>query len=130
MQTTESCSLCEKIVVTLEVEKPITDLSELPRTFDPNTGKYVWKQREFLSYTIVPRSAEGNTARVDLFLCVDEDDLDDIDLVAFAQRLFHEQVIPQWGNIRDAQFGRPSLSSPTELPCWKLRHVVHGGTDA
>jgi len=130
MQTTESCTLCEKIAVTLEAKQPIGDLSEIPTTFDPNSRTYTWVQHDFLSYAVVPRTVHGTTARVDMFFCVDEDDLDDVNLVECAERLLHERVLLQWNIFKNASFVQSGCSSSADLPCRKLRHDVLGGMDA
>ena len=125
MQTTESCRYCEKVLITLEAKKPISGLLELPNTFNPAASCYEWVRREPLGYALVPLEAEGRTARVELYLCLDEDDLDDIDIHTFTNELLMNTILPVWEGIAAVvSCGDPVLSSPpVDMECWKVRHV-------
>ncbi len=127
MQTTESCHLCEKIVIVLESKEKLTSLSELPSTRDERQGKYVWRHTDLMSYALVPRAVQGTTGLVDFYLCIEEDDMDDIDVLGYAKRFFRETILPAWKNGKDVHLMQPSLSPPVDLDCWKLRHAAGEG---
>jgi len=76
----------------------------------------------------VPRAVQGTTGIADLYLCLDEDDMDDIDILDYARKMFREKVFPAWKVGKEMQFLQPSLSPPVDLPCWKLRHEVAEGS--
>jgi hypothetical protein len=128
MQTTESCNLCEKIVLVLESKKPLATMLELPNTFDQEQGKYVWKRAGVMAYAIVPRAVEGTMGTADYYLCLDEDDMDDLDIMEYATKYFRETIFPEWKNGKDVHLMQPSLSPPTNLACWKLRHEPAQGS--
>ena len=83
MDTLNSCHMCVKVSFDLHSQNMIGNISEMPNTFDVVSGKYEWKQFGLMSYAIVPQSFRSNTARVDILVCMDEDDLDDIDLKSY-----------------------------------------------
>lgn len=123
METTESCNLCEKMVVTLEAKRPLTSLSELPTTFDARAGRCVWKFHEFFGYALVPRSFQGVYGQVDLYLCIDEDDFDDIDVFGYVNKFFREKILPHATLFKGVHLVRPSLSPPDEsMKCRKFHH--------
>ena len=119
---TSSCSLCEKIAVTAETADPVSMLLDLPNTFDVRRKKYSWRRHDLLSYALIPRSAQGTTAQIDLYLCVDEDVLDDIDIYAYADRFMKENILPRWRTVRQVRLSQPVLTPPEDLDCWKVRH--------
>ena len=122
MKTTESCELCEKMIVTLEAKRPLKSLTELPNTIDSRTGRCVWKTHDFFGYALVPRSFQDLSGQVDLYLCIDEDDFDDIDVFGYVTHYFHEKILPHWTLFQTASLSRPSLSPPDELRCRKFHH--------
>jgi hypothetical protein len=128
METTESCRLCEKIVVVLETKEALKALQELPSTYDTEQQKYVWKRSGAMAYAMVPRAVQERTGILDLFLCLDEDMLDDLDILAYANKFFRETVLAGWSNGNNVQLMQPVLSPPAELECWKLRHAVAEGS--
>lgn len=127
MDTTESCHLCEKIVLVLESKEKLTSVSELPNTRDDREGKYVWKHADLMAYALVPRAVQGTTGLADFYLCIDEDVMDDTDVLGYANKFFREHILPAWKNGKDAHLMQPSLSPPVDLDCWKLRHAAREG---
>jgi hypothetical protein len=123
METTESCKLCEKVVVTLEAKRPLTSMAELPTTFDARSGRCVWKFHEFFGYALVPRSFQGVHGEVDLYLCIDEDDFDDIDVSGYVNKFFRDKILPHWTLFNKVHLVAPNLSPPDELMrCRKFHH--------
>ncbi|MBI4547934.1 MAG: hypothetical protein HY707_08140 [Ignavibacteriae bacterium] len=129
METTESCKFCQKIVITLKTKKKVDRLLDLPHTFDPLSGNYTWRFYEFFAYALIPRVMHGRTSQVDLYLCIDEDDLDDIDIFGYAKRFLQERVLSQWNNVESAAFVEPVLARPEDLVCRKLRHFIEEDAD-
>lgn len=122
METTESCKQCEKFGIQLRTEKPILEPLELPNTFHKKTNKYVWKHTDLMAYAMIPRSVKGTTASIDMFLCIDEDILDDIDLAGYTSKFLNDVILPRWKNVKEFQLIEPILGTPDEIPCWKLQH--------
>lgn len=129
METTESCKLCEKIVITMESKKNIDRLLDIPNTFDPSTRSFSWKFHEFFAYALIPRVTQGATSLIDLYLCMDEDVLDDIDVLGYAKRFMQEQIFSKWKNFKGAHFMEPTLTLPEGLVCRKLRHFIKKDPD-
>jgi len=122
MQTNESCKYCEKILIRVEAEEPIDEPLKLPNTYDPVSKKYVWKKGDIMSYALIPRSISGKTAQLELFLCMDEDDMDDVNLIDYAEAFLRQRIFPFWQGAKKILLVQPILSSPVDLECWKLRH--------
>jgi len=124
--TTESCSQCERLSVVVESDRPLENLREMPSTYDRHKNRYVWHSHEFFGYALVPRSVEGIRGIVDAYFCIDEDDLDDIDVPGYADRFLRQYVFPRWKNLRIIEISEPVLSAPEGLLCRKLRHLPLG----
>ncbi|MBI3194322.1 MAG: hypothetical protein HYZ34_07650 [Ignavibacteriae bacterium] len=122
METTESCKQCEKIELKIETTKAASGPLDLPNTFNSRTKKYVWKQTDLMAYALIPRAVKKTSAQVDMYLCIDEDVLDDIDVYGFATKFLYDQILPKWKNVKDVRLVEPLLSSAEELVCWKYRH--------
>lgn len=127
METTESCKQCEKFELHIETSKPILGPLELPNTYHKKTKKYVWKHTDMMAYAMIPRSVKGTTATIDLFLCIDEDILDDIDVYGYATKFLKDEIVPHWKTVKEMVLAEPLLGAPDDLPCWKLQH--HGFTE-
>ena len=124
MDRTDICKLCEKLVITLETEKAVKGVADLPNTYDPRTKTFAWKFHEFMAYALIPRLEENRGASaktVDLYLCVDEDDLDDIDLHGFAKKFLAEKILPDWKHVRLVQLSKPVLAHDDDLECRKAK---------
>ncbi len=127
MQTTESCRLCEKITLTLESRQWLDILMELPNTFDPASRQYVWKHHGIMAYALIPQWIKGTTGGIDLYICIDEDDLDDLDLLSYATKFVHEEILRQWNSFTDVHLMPPALTAPVDIGCWKIRHEYQDG---
>lgn len=123
-QTTESCRQCEKLSILVESPVPIQSVSELPNTYDARQEKYVWKFHDFFGYALVPCSMDGTRAAIDLYFCIDEDDLDDIDVQGYARKFLSERISLRWKNLKILHISEATLAAPEALPCRKLRHFV------
>ena len=121
-QTTESCALCEKIVVSVLSSKPVVSLLSLPNTMNAQTGEYEWRRHGNAAYALVPRSIAGTTGMIDCYLCCDEDDLDDISILEVAGSLLHTLVERHWTTLTSVTCAPPSLAEPRDIACWKVRH--------
>jgi len=122
METNEICTLCEKVVVTFSSEQPIVSLSELPNTFDPVSKKYSWKHYDLMEYALVPRKIDKTSGEVDLYICMDEDEIDDIDLMEYANEFLHKEIIPSWDNFQVVQVISAFLSPPFDVECRRMGH--------
>ena len=121
MENNEHCKLCEKIVVTLEMSEPVDSLFELPNTYSRAAGKYEWRFHDVMAYALIPRAIENRTAHIDMYLCIDEDDLDDIDVRGYAQRFLCDGILTQWKKFKNLHLLEPVLSSPEVVECRKSR---------
>ncbi|GEM_PF-1563713 len=122
MEIKEQCGQCEKFELNVQTVIPITRPIELPNTYSAQARKYIWKHTDMMAYALIPRSIEGTTATIDMFLCMDEDLMGEIDLTGYATRFLSEEIIPHWYNISDFSFKAPVLGAPEVLPCWKTQH--------
>lgn len=123
LRAEDSCTLCEKLTIIVESDWPIKSLGELPNTYDPHTKHYVWRYHEIMGYALIPRSFQAATGQIDLYLCIDEDDLDDIDVYGYADRFLREHIMPKWKRCKGIQLLQPTLSSPENIECRRLRHA-------
>jgi hypothetical protein len=129
MQTAEShCKYCEKFVLDLESHKEIDMLLELPNTYDHTVKTYKWRDTGFMAYALFPRSIHGTHGLVDVYVCVDEDDIDDIDLSVYIRKFLTQEILPSQGNVKNMNLSGPFLSPPPDIGCWRLRHEGGGVT--
>ena len=119
MSAPETCKLCEKVVVELESARTLGMLLEVPNTYDYAVGRYSWKQYGTMTYALIPRQVRGQTAHVDFFICMNEDELGELDLTEYAEQFFRAQVFPRLENFRSMKLSEPGLSKPAEIECWK-----------
>jgi hypothetical protein len=108
--------------MTFESKNSFKALAELPNTFDPKTKRYTWKHHPMMTYALIPQSIMKRIGIVDLYVCLDEDDLDDVDLRALAEEFFNRVVLPEYRSILRMQLAAPVLSAPSGIGCWKLHH--------
>ncbi len=116
------CRYCEKFVLELDAHKDIDMLLELPNTYNPMTRAYEWRDRGIMAYALVPQTVHGHHGTVDVYVCIDEDDLDDLDLVDYTKQFLTREVLPSWGNYRDVRLAGPSLAPPLNIGCWRMHH--------
>ena len=103
---------CLKVVVDLNAPAGLSNLFGAPNTFDVDAQEYVWKQYDCMAYAIVPREIESDLVRVDLYVTMDEDDLDDIDLPKYIGDFLKGEI------LRDAPgFSISWISEPEE---WRM----------
>jgi hypothetical protein len=124
--TTESCRQCEHLAVVLESASPLGSVRELPNTHDRHTGRYTWHTRGFFGYALVPRSVRGKQGIIDAYFCMDEDDLDDIDVQGYFDKYLRERVLRRWKNFKIVEISEPALASPEGILCRKIRHTPLG----
>jgi hypothetical protein len=117
MYTSVECNLCETIIMTLDLKEPVDSLMQLPNTFSGKDGAYAWKFHEIMGYALLPRSTSGRIAVVDLYLCIEEDDLDDIDVLGYVTRYIREHLLPKWANVKDFRLTQPVLATAQNLKC-------------
>ena len=123
MHTTEQrCKYCEKFVLEIELHKEIDMLLELPNTFDHILKTYEWRDTGFMAYALVPRTIHGTRGTIDVYVCVDEDDIDDIDLAEYTKKFLTHEILPSWGSVKHLDVSGPFLSPPLDIGCWRLRH--------
>ena len=121
----EHCRYCEKFILELEAHKELDMLLELPNTYNPMARTYEWRDRGNMAYALVPQSIHGHTGTVDVYICVDEDDLDDFDVTAYTTSFLKNEVLPSWGNFKEVRIAGPSLAPPLDIGCWR-KHEAFG----
>jgi hypothetical protein len=121
------CKYCEKFVLELESHKDFDMLLELPNTFDTVTKQHEWRDTGLFAYAIIPRSFHGAIGVIDVYVCIDEDDLDDLDLGEQTEKFLKQDILPSWGNFRTIRLAGPFLAPPADIGCWRARHR-HGET--
>ncbi len=122
MQTTESCRFCVRIVVFLESKTRLRTVMDLPNTFNERGKKYRWRRFEGVSYALVPKSVEGTRGQLELYICADEDELDDRDVIEYAHKLLDKHILPVWKKAARTQLLGPTLAAPETVSCWKAHH--------
>jgi hypothetical protein len=127
-QTMTSCRQCEKLSILVEAPQQILNVLELPNTYDPRHDEYVWKFHEFFGYALVPCVIDGTQATIDVYFCVDQDDLDDIDVRGYAMRFLSERISVLWKDVRILRVSEATLAFPVALLCRKPAHVEAGET--
>ena len=110
------------MIIAVETRKPLESLLELPNTFSLLAKRYEWVHRGWTTYALIPRSAHGTTGYIDLYLCIDEDDLDDVDLTDHVVRFLQNEIFSMWDNYKSFHLTQPSLDAPVDLGCWKFHH--------
>lgn len=111
------CRYCEKFALELESHNEIEMLLDLPNTFDPVTKLHEWRDTGLFAYAIIPRSFAGTVAQLDVYVCVDEDDLDDIEIGVEMEKFLKQNILPAWGNFKSIRLAGPFLAPPADLVC-------------
>lgn len=114
------CHQCEKIVIEVQSVDPIARLNDAPNTFDPARGVYVWREFDIMKYALVPRAVEHRKAWLELFLCIDEDDLDDIDLLEYVNSFLKVEILPRWVTFSVVSIAPAYLATPDVVGCWRV----------
>ena len=122
MKTTESCRYCEKVLVELVSPTPIASLLDVPNTFDASRREYSWKIYDSAAYALVPRAIAKTSAELDVFVCMEEDDLDDIDLLEFVKEVVVRELASWKTSLRITRVTDSLLAPPAELQCYRQRH--------
>lgn len=124
LYSTDPCTACERLVVTVESSRPISGAEDLPNTYDAGQRSFVWKFHEFFGYALIPRSSHGKLAEIDCYLCIDEEDADDIDVHGYTGRFLREKVFQAYGHLRIVGLSQPIFDRTDELRCRKLKHFI------
>ncbi|MGA2622886.1 MAG: hypothetical protein ABSF91_03455 [Bacteroidota bacterium] len=122
MPANESCTLCEKIEVTFKAKQRLSTLLDLPNTYDQGSKKFIWKHHDLLEYALIPRKLDGTHGEVELCICMDEDELDDIDLTEYAGELLQKEVLPAWKKFSVEKVLPALLSPPQDIECFRCGH--------
>ncbi len=117
----QQCRFCEKFVLELEAHKDIDTLLELPNTYNHVKKTYEWRDRGNVAYALIPRSVHGSRGAVDVYICAEEDDLDDMDLTDFTHHFLTAEILPSWGNYKQVHLAGPSLAPPLDIGCWRVK---------
>ncbi|HUN65013.1 MAG TPA: hypothetical protein VMW43_02860 [Bacteroidota bacterium] len=117
-QEEQECRYCEKFILELESDRPIKSIHDLPNTFNRSTGRHEWREAEGLAYAVIPRSFRGAHALIDVYVCLDEDQLDDIDLGPKTEEILNNDLLPAWGHVSTMRLAGPFLSPPADIDCW------------
>ena len=95
---------------------------DLPNTFNACSKKYEWKDYAMMAYAIIPQSLRGTTGVVDFYVCGDEDNLDDIDLLEQVREFLQREILSVWNNVKSMVLVGPILTAPVDIGCWKIKH--------
>jgi len=90
---------CLKIVVDFATTRSLSTSMDMPNTYDQSEDRFEWRTFEFMEYALVPREFNQGIARVDLYILMDEDDLDVIDEVRYIADFLTNELIPQWNGF-------------------------------
>ena len=97
-------------------------LMELPHTMDAESRHCEWKHHTMMTYAMIPQSIHGTTGIVDLYVCLDEDDLDDIDVRGLATEFLARAILPGMNSVKAMHLAEPVPAPPVAIGCWKLQH--------
>ncbi|MFI5253616.1 MAG: hypothetical protein ACHQQQ_14435 [Bacteroidota bacterium] len=122
MDENYSCNLCVKISFDLHSPKSLRNLSDAPSTYDGVSKKYEWRKYDLMSYAIVPKNFLPHGVQVDIYVCMDEDDLDDMDLKQYVGDFFTKSILPGWRGFTINSITEPTDEPPFEVGCPKVMH--------
>lgn len=120
MDAIRSCALCEKVVANFQAKGALKTLLDLPNTFEASSKKYLWKHHDLMEYSLIPRSITPTGGEVDLYICMDEDELDDVDVDEYAHQFLKETILPAWKKFESVHTMPAGLSTAEDIICWKL----------
>lgn len=120
MYSTRPCTYCEMAFVEFESDRVLTDLLDAPNTYDRSRRTYLWVETHTLKYLLIPRSVQNSTIHAELYLCVDEDDLKDLNLSDFLRTLIEQEVLLRWPSFRVADVIPALVSAKPDAQCWRF----------
>jgi hypothetical protein len=103
-------------------------MKSAPSTYDAASRKYLWKSFDLMNYAIVPKVILNEGVQVDVFVCMDEDDLDDVDLKQYVGDFFMKTILPEWEGYSLSRISEPTDEPPFEVGCPKTKHSGIGET--
>ena len=125
MYTSDYCSGCEKFEVIFETRNHVNSFNDVPNTFDFRTGKYTWQFNEVVGFLLIPRSISGLSARVDMYLCVDEHDAQTLDIFGYVSSFLKQHILPKWSVVRKAHLSSPVSGTPEGIVCRRAKQLKH-----
>ena len=119
MNSINVCDMCVKVPVKLHSAKILKEDSEIPSTLDARSGKYEWKVYDLMACAIMPQNKLRHDARIEVLVCMDEDDLDDVDLQRYVAQFLQEVILPKWNGFAIAEVGEPVDTHPSAGACYR-----------
>ncbi len=117
IQEGSPCRLCVKLSVDLRCAGKPCLLSDAPNTFDVVSQKYEWKNFDLMNYALIPRALLANGVQVAMYICMDEEDLDDMDLNKYVESFLKESLLPLWQGFSVEHISEPTDEPPFEIGC-------------
>jgi hypothetical protein len=124
MRPDKPCKYCERVTVNLELAEPVETMDDIPNTYDPDSGRYCWRIHDVMSYALIPRAIQQHVGQIDCYVCIDDEDLADINLEAYVGRFFAESVMPQWKSLKKTFAAQPVPAPPEGVACRRLASSV------
>jgi hypothetical protein len=121
-----SCNLCVKVTLGLRCTKALRNIERAPSTYDAVSRKYEWKNFDLMDYAIVPKDILNDGVQVDVFVCMDEDDLDDVELKQYVGDFYTKTILPVWEGYSLSHISEPTDEPPFEVGCPKTKHSGMG----
>lgn len=123
------CAYCEMAFIDFETDRALTDPLEAPNTYDRANRCYRWVDAHAIKYLLVPRSLDRSTVHAELYLCLDEDDIRDLNLSDFLRTLVEQEILPRWPTFRLVDVIPALVSAKPEAPCWRLEEGDANGSE-
>src|SRR5512140_1505491 len=125
METNETCNLCIKMTFELRSSRRLTEKSPVPTTFNADEGRYVWIESGLMACAVIPQERKPNGVEVDVLICMDEDDLDDVNLKPYVEDFFKSVILPKWRGFYVHHVHDPVDSHPGDAGCVKKKELSH-----
>lgn len=124
MRSDNPCKYCERVTVNVELTHPVETMADIPNTYDPDSGRYCWRTHDVMSYALIPRAIQHHVGQLDCYVCMDDEDLADINLEAYVGRFFEESVMPQWTSLKRTYATPPVPAPPEGIECRRVNSRV------
>jgi hypothetical protein len=126
MDDNYSCNMCVKVTLDLCCTMALRNVERAPSTYDGISRKYEWKKFDLMNYAIVPKIKLNDGVQVDVFVCMDEDDLDDMEIKEYVGEFFAKTILPAWEGYSLGHVSEPTDEPPFEVGCPKTKHSGMG----
>lgn len=126
MVNSPPCAYCEMAFIDFETDRALTDPLEAPSTYDRANRCYHWVDAHAIKYLLVPRSLDRSTVHAELYLCLDEDDIRDVNLSEFLSVFIDREILSRWPTFRVAEIIPALVSAKPEGKCWRIKEKNTG----